>query len=855
MPSGWNELATVDLMENEEVKPSEVKPTIRSGKLSLRKRRKDKRNKDGRKEVNESGRKRQRVPIPSFSPLDENCDIIGKPDTSSTSRTPPNNSKPKMEHTSAANDENRNMNNLPSARSKKTRKILHISNNGEDIPRRDTSNELILKQDGMSSNLTPDAPMSTLPKLNDQTQEDTINPVLVDSSSVVAHSKEIINVDDSKTEKHEEISSNVEVRVSSKLAQEKSMPTKTVTNDQPQIDTIKKSKDCTAVIHLRVRDGTDGINTNSNKTVAKAIHVQFASKPKGRQTKGGDSKPINEHSDNEIEIIGSSSLNNDRQDTIQKPVGEAIPSHPLIPQKQRKSTRSKTSKTASTTNNALKLGTAVGSPSLDDFNVSRGKLLNDKEIDLKRQHADLLDISKNGKVQNNRAPRRRRTQQIIAKGATSKLCTLCSTCSCSRGSALQSLEDSAISEHQNPLQRLARSEAEVERALIGRLSRLEKSASWFDHLCTKASRELKRHRNKIKARMQQGNGASRPKFLRDVDADDERQFSAPAISTSFVNRAKHQIFSFRKSESTHPSIQNTSSLNICASSNSLPVCLEAQPTLTQMLRDSEDEATDNDDGAKTLETIQEEDEQVGESDKDDQVGDTTEETKEDFVNYGDACFRGKTRSLWKASRMTEDQLQESNLKQDFDQTEVNESANMNSYKTSSGCHVEQDFYDDGLSELLHVFDHIDDDESAAMDDIDILGAYGKDLYDHQANQPDGYGKDLNDPTTMSQLSPVAKSAFASMAIKVESDPQKMEMLDAECPNWKENLRFSLRQSPHDLQGALANVQEKQKRIAKAMEMLKKQATVLEVFEMALTDSLERCDDCNNLVQEDLISHL
>jgi hypothetical protein len=190
----------------------------------------------------------------------------------------------------------------------------------------------------------------------------------------------------------------------------------------------------------------------------------------------------------------------------------------------------------------------MASPSLNDFNVSRGKFLNDKETDLKRKHAVLLDVSKNGVVQNKTHPKRKRTRKTVSK-QSSKLCTLCSTCTCSRGSALQSLEDSATSEYQNPLQKLARSDAEVERALIGRLARLEKSASWFDHLCSKVSKELTRHRNKIKARMRQGNGESRPKFLKDVGDDDDKQFSsAPALSKSFVNRAKHQIFSFRKSE-------------------------------------------------------------------------------------------------------------------------------------------------------------------------------------------------------------------------------------------------------------------------------------------------------------------
>ena len=63
-------------MENDEI----VKPILRSGKLSLRKRRREKRKREATKEVKEEATiKKQRVPIPSFSPLDDNCDVIDAP--------------------------------------------------------------------------------------------------------------------------------------------------------------------------------------------------------------------------------------------------------------------------------------------------------------------------------------------------------------------------------------------------------------------------------------------------------------------------------------------------------------------------------------------------------------------------------------------------------------------------------------------------------------------------------------------------------------------------------------------------------------------------------------------------------
>lgn len=269
---------------------------------------------------------------------------------------------------------------------------------------------------------------------------------------------------------------------------------------------------------------------------------------------------------------------------VQDPNQNQQPNHNHNPSK-RANTRTTTARTklkrttkSTTLRDAFQFST-ISSPSMDDFNVPRGKLLNDREADLKREHADLLQQSKTATTtttrphpqqvdhcdeddSTRRVSKRRRTKRSNHSTSSShqsssyfsktKLCTMCSTCNCSRGSALQSLEDTAISEHQNPLQKLARSDAEIERALIGRLARLEKSASWFDQLCTKVSRELTRHRNRIKGKLEKRrDGVKKPTFLRDVEdagAGAEDCYSAPAISTSFATRAKNRMFSFRKSK-------------------------------------------------------------------------------------------------------------------------------------------------------------------------------------------------------------------------------------------------------------------------------------------------------------------
>ena len=185
----------------------------------------------------------------------------------------------------------------------------------------------------------------------------------------------------------------------------------------------------------------------------------------------------------------------------------------------------------------------------------------------------------------------------------------------------------------------------------------------------------------------------------------------------------------------------------------------------------------------------------------------------DIVDHSVSALKGKLRGLWDVSRMDEKKFNESGLKEPF-QVQV-ASPSRNQSDAAEDC---------GLLELMQVFEDVD--ETFAETD-DISGH-------HEGTQ--GYNESI---TTMSQLSPNAKQTYSSIKAKVETDVEKIETLQRECPDWEENMRFALNQSPEEVSVALANVRMKRERGRKAMELLQKQDSVMEVFELALQTSLDR----------------
>jgi len=529
--------------------PDDLQPSkIRSGKLSLRKRRREKRNiasssNDGSASV--VGGKRPRPPIPSFSPIYDNFDFIERDDTSLKRANDTKSSIVKMalsEYT--ANDENR-INNLQSVQSpiKQQEAILQsiVGKNLSGNVKMDNALSGKKETDASSNEKSESVPKKEIKPVEEKVMAAEAKAVESKCTNE-GNSVDLTELKDavSSSSLHNKLLEQSHAKVKPQDGNKKPIGNSSTIHTSTRVETVGPASPRTVEIHEKQSRGGGGV---------KPVNIESNCKSKLNEgTRRSNSL------DSEVEIDESSSkyFTGIRQKQNQ-PRKEVKPIKPARKPKPERSPRSSESSNAteSTNASASSLGdnSVIGSPSLNDFNVPRAKYLADKETELDKKHTDLLLESKNGQPQRKRVANKSRQaapkQQSRAKG---KPCTLCSTCSCSRGSALQSLEDTAISEHQNPLRRLARSDAEVERALIGRLARLEKSNSYFDNLCIKVNRELKRHRTKIKAEIQQADGPNRPKFLREVDLDDEGEFSAPALSHSIVNRAKHKTFSFRKSE-------------------------------------------------------------------------------------------------------------------------------------------------------------------------------------------------------------------------------------------------------------------------------------------------------------------
>ena len=148
--------------------------------------------------------------------------------------------------------------------------------------------------------------------------------------------------------------------------------------------------------------------------------------------------------------------------------------------------------------------------------------------------------------------------------------------------------------------------------------------------------------------------------------------------------------------------------------------------------------------------------------------------------------------MWGTSSMIEEQPQKSNYVQEFNLTGGGDFIEIidNVDRECPLYQDKEDNFDYGLTELLNVFEATDDGNPfAAMNDI-LHGI--KTMYNDK--QPIRTSKDSQidfDPTTLSQPSPVAKTRFNSMKLKVESDRGKVKVLDAECPSWRENMRFAL----------------------------------------------------------------
>jgi len=391
---------------------------------------------------------------------------------------------------------------------------------------------------------------------------------------------------------------------------------------------------------------------------------------------------------------------------------------------------------------------------------------------------------------------------------SAKKCALCLTCSCSAGSSLQSLEFGATCETDKFFRGLARSDAEIETALTARLTRLEKSASWFDHLCFKTARELKRHRAKLAKNKIEGFGMKKEKirFLHDVDDNASNvnlQISANPLPDSMIHKATEKSFAFRR---------------------------RCQPTLTQMVEAdevNEPEIKVGEDVETTADGFKNE-RAFG-----DQFIDKCEAEEDDPLDRERAFDRGKDGVLWEASRNYHEFNETciKNRRQIITSCEDSAESNKNVIDSLMTEHE-----DNGIEELLQIYENSTQTFDPETDEI----FQSKTSIENEIPQEAG----KHPPVTLSQLTTQGREISTSMERNITNDVMKVEILDVESPNWRENIRFAFdKKNPLELKSALSRVQSRKEKVyqkrQKVLEFLEREDTVLELYESVLSASLTR----------------
>ena len=383
-------------------------------------------------------------------------------------------------------------------------------------------------------------------------------------------------------------------------------------------------------------------------------------------------------------------------------------------------------------------------------------------------------------------PAAKQTRKRTRKGT----CSLCTTCSCAN--ANNNNDDAAVRQNFGD-QPIARTEIEVEKSLIRRQKKLEKTVDKYESDLDLVTRDLKRHRRALVKRRgaqlpQHGNAINNDsRFLPDVDAWDAHleQVNHGVISTLDVNKTQRKMFGEVKG---------------------------GQPTLTQMMGCSSSKKT----SSVVLEPILEEPSQESDTLEEDEPSIMSSQVEDELEEPAEPVQR----VTWRDG------------KREAEEAEQPIWSAVSCGSKSSSETQEDSAWDRMFFKRMQPQSRESFDELLGLFDAEVPGL---------SMQPQS---EASEQVNVSQLSQSAQELAVSLESKVTADPARHSKIEGACPNWKENIRFALRQrGGDDINGALENIRESKAKLDKMKEEFlsawKRQQTVLQLYEMSLAASLER----------------
>jgi hypothetical protein len=417
----------------------------------------------------------------------------------------------------------------------------------------------------------------------------------------------------------------------------------------------------------------------------------------------------------------------------------------------------------------------------------------------------IAPVNNNSDIHSVKAPRK--AAPARAKKRAKGSCSLCSNCPCMNDTADCNAFDAMGT---------VQSDAAQEKDLMKRLLKLEKTAEAREEQADAVRRKLKKHRRdmwrKHEAAMQVDNTGwpEQSRFLPDVKELDKRldgRGTKGRVSTAAVRTVQSKMFSFAQS---------------------------FQPTLTQMFSGGKKVTTEDEDldtfESANLERIEEEPDV-------DQVVDFDAEAASNLSIVMDAE---------EASMLASDEEDDSGseaVEVDAHRTEWKGGVE-NSGQSSpvvSRPSIWRSLMTGGVECTWdRLFDEDLDDESTGIDYLLVM-------LDDPKND-ESVSKSLTvqaaTPVRMEMLSQRGQLLAEEILGRIESDNEKVEILEATCPNWKENIIFALfQQESEDVHEALERVKRSKAKLLRVkqeiMDSAQRQEAVLDIFEDALRSSLSR----------------
>ena len=391
-------------------------------------------------------------------------------------------------------------------------------------------------------------------------------------------------------------------------------------------------------------------------------------------------------------------------------------------------------------------------------------------------------------------------------------CALCTTCPCN---SIPDKSDDSIAAM------FARSDSAVEKALIRRVQKMEKTCELHESRMEMVKRKLVHHRREIWKKKESKRPESfatskQNQFLPDADKVGQVMCQyVPSLPKEIVEEAVVRIF---------------------------PEAPCVQKTLSQWLRLPACGSTDGEDQSPevgVLEPVMEEDETSS------RVNMSVENDAEKYITYS------------KGSEYS-DQVH----RQGWNREENSKSAATIHYSLwkilSSAIPKAPNEMDLSLGTVQCTQqasdDNQEDDEQCPWDSLfekggsevaginQLVGLFGA-YDDFEAIEEPALCKDA---VSLSQLSQGGQTEAIQLIESIEKDARKLESLEVVCPGWKENVAFSMKQKDEaEVRAALEQVQTKRRQMLefkrRIMDAWGKQDMTLGVFEHSLSVSLGRLD--------------